>query len=72
MFRRNENIGKGFVVPQQHIVFWFELLDQVLFEQQRFCFGARGQKHHRRRFRDHSGDAPRMAGRTGVTRDPQF
>ena len=46
----DEDIGEGFVVAQQHVVLGLELLDQVLFEQQRLGLGPRGEKHHRRGF----------------------
>ena len=56
----NQDVRKAFVVAQQHIVDWLELLDQILFQQQRLGFGARGQEHHRPCFRDHPRDARRM------------
>jgi hypothetical protein len=33
-------VGKRFVVAQEHVVAWLEALDQIAFEQQRFGFGG--------------------------------
>ena len=64
----DQNVWKAFVIAQQHVEARLELLDQVLFQKQGFGFGARRQKHHRRRFADHPGNAAGMAGRPGVGR----
>ena len=60
------DIRKALVVAQQHIVFRLELLDEVLFQQQRLGFGLRRQHHHGAGFRNHLGDARRMARGLGI------
>ena len=68
---RDQDVREGLVVAQQHVVARLELLDEVLFQQQRLCFGARGQEHHRTGFADHPRDARRMARRPGIVRHPR-
>ena len=58
----DEDIGEGLIVPQKDVVLGFQLLDQVLFEQQRLSLGRCRQEHHRRGFRNHPRDPGRMAG----------
>ncbi len=62
MLRGNKDIGKTFVIAQQHVVARLQLLDEVLFQQKRLCLGRGRQEHHRRSFRDHPRDPPRVAG----------
>ena len=57
---RDQDVGEGLVVPHQHVEAGLELLDQVGFEEQRLGFGRGGDEFHRRRLRDHPGDAVRM------------
>ena len=68
----NQDIGKRFIVAQQHVVAGFELLDEVLFQKQRFGFGARGQEHHRGGFKHHPRDTGRMPMVTRIARDPRL
>ena len=72
VFLRNEDIRKGFVVPQQHVEIGLQLLDEVLFQQQRLGFRPRRQEHHRLGRVDHPGDARRMAGGAGIVRHPRL
>ncbi len=65
------DVRERLVVAQQHVVARLELLDQVLFEQQCFRFRPRRQKHHRRGFRDHPRNAPRMSRRARIVRHPR-
>ena len=57
---RDMDVRKRFVVPQKYVVARLELLDEVLFQQQRFGLGPRRQEHHRRGFRNHPRDAARV------------
>ena len=66
MLRRDQDVGEAFVVAQQHVVARFQLLDEVLLQQQRLCLRPRCQEHHRRGFGDHPLDPAGMAGRAGV------
>ena len=61
MIAGNQDIGEAFIVPQQHVIFRLELLDQVLFKQQRFGLCVGRQKHHRRGVRNHRGNPRGMA-----------
>ena len=72
MFGPDQYVWKAFVIPQKHIIAGFELFDQVLFKQQCLSFGACGQKHHARRFRDHPVDAARMTRWPRIAGDPHF
>ncbi len=69
---RDEDVGEGLVVAQQHVVARLELLDQVRLEQQRLGLGARGHELHRRRIDDHAGDAVRMRVAAGVGAHARF
>ena len=71
MVARQQDIGKAFIVAQQHVVARFQLLDQVLLQQQRLGFGARGQKHHRPGFIYHPGNAGRVPRGPRVVRHPR-
>ncbi len=68
----DEDIGKGFVVAQQHVVTRLELLDVVGFEQQRLGFRRRDRELHRAGFRDHPHDAVRVPARLCVARYARF
>ena len=68
----DQDVGKGFVIAQQHVVAGFQLLDEVLFQEQRLGFGARGQEHHRRCLKNHLGNAAGMAGGAGIVGDPRL
>ncbi len=57
----HQNIGKAFVIAQQDVEFRLQLLDQILFQQQRFGFGFCGQKHHRSRGTNHPVDPAAVA-----------
>jgi hypothetical protein len=66
----DQDVGERLVVPHQHVEAGLQLLDQVGFEQQRFGLGRGGDELHRRRLRDHPGDAVRMGLPAGVGADP--
>ena len=67
----DKDIGKAFVVAQQHVELGLELLDQVLFEQQRLGLGLGRQEHHRGGIRDHPRNARRMPRGPRVGRHPR-
>ena len=62
----DQDIGEALVIAQQNVVARLQLLDQVLFQQQRLGFRARGQEHHLGRFADHPGDPRAVARGFGV------
>lgn len=66
----NVDVGETLVIAQQHIVFGPEPLDQVRFQQQCFCFGARADKFHARSFADHARNAIGLTHHPGVIGDP--
>jgi hypothetical protein len=68
----DEDVGEALVVAQKHVVLRLELLDQVLFQQQRLGFGPRRQEHHRRGLADHPGDARAVSRGLGVGRHALF
>ena len=66
----DEDIGKRFVVAQQHVEARPQPFDQIGFEQEGFGLG-RGRNELERRSRgDHALDARIVAGRTGIGDDP--
>ncbi|EKE43377.1 hypothetical protein OCGS_2569 [Oceaniovalibus guishaninsula JLT2003] len=71
MVAGHEDIRERLVVAQQHVVAGLELLDEVLFEQQRLGLRPRRQEHHRRGFADHAGDAGAVPRRPGIVRHPR-
>ena len=68
----DEDVGETFVVAQKHVVLGLELLDQVLFEQQRLGLGPGGEEHHRGGVPDHPVDPSRMPPRPGIVRHPRL
>jgi hypothetical protein len=68
VIRGDQDIGKRFVVAQQHVEARPQALDQIGLEQQRLGLGRRGDELHRHRRRDHPrdtrviSDRPRIAG----------
>ena len=66
---RNQDVGKGLVVAQQHVEARAEALDEVGLEQQRFRLGARAHEVHRHGGADHAGDAAALAGEPRVADD---
>ncbi len=66
----HQNVRERLVVAQKHIVARLELLDEVLFQQQRLGLGARGQEHHRAGFADHPCDPCRMSRAARIVRNP--
>ena len=72
MFLGDEDIRKGLVVAQQHIIARLQLLDEVLFKQKRLCFRPRRQEHHRRGLSDHPRNPPRMPRGPGIVRHPRL
>jgi hypothetical protein len=70
MVARDQDVRERLVVAQQHVVPRLQLLDQVLFKQQRLGFRPRRQEHHRRGLMDHPGDPRAVALRLGIVRHP--
>ena len=64
------DIGKRFVVAQQHVVARHEALDQVAFEQQRLDLGVGDDDFHRARLGDHALQPVRQIVDLGVVGDP--
>ena len=65
----NENVREGFVITQDDVEAWLQLLDQVRFQQQRLCLTRRDDELHRPRQRDHPRDALCLPADLGITRD---
>ena len=57
MVARDEDEGKGLVVPEHHIVAGLQPLDEIGLEQQRLGLARRGDEFHARGVGDHRGDA---------------
>ncbi len=72
VFPGDENVRKGLIVTQEDVEIGLELLDEVLFEQQRLGLRPGRQEHHGRRGVDHPGDPRRMARGAGVVRNPRL
>ena len=70
MIGRDQDIGKRFVVAQQHVEARPQPLDHVRFEQQRLGLGAGDDEFERARCRDHPLDASVEAGRTRIGAHP--
>ena len=68
----NQDVGKRFVVAQQHIEARPQPLDQVGFEQQRFGLGPGGDEFDIRGRGDHAHDARVVAGRPRIGDDALF
>ncbi len=66
MVAGHQNIGKAFVIPQQHVKARLQLLDVISFKQKSFGLGLGCNKFHRRGFGDHPSDTARMAYATGI------
>jgi hypothetical protein len=64
--------GKRLVVAQQHVVARLQLLDEVLFEQQRLGLGPCREEHHRRGVADHPFDPRRVVTGPGIVRHPRL
>ena len=62
----DHDVGKRFIVAQQHVKARPQPLDEVCFKQQRLSFSRRGDKLHRRRQRHHPLDAGVVPGRPRV------
>ena len=58
-------VGVGFVIAQQNVVFGFELLDQGVFQQQCVAFGGGENRLQADGLRDHLVDARSQIGRGG-------
>ena len=63
---RDQDIGEGLIVAQQHIEAWPQPLDQVGFKQQRLGLGAGNDEFERAGRPDHAFDAGVEAGRTRI------
>ena len=57
VIRRDQDVGKRFVVAQQHVKARPQALDQIGFEQQRLGLGAGDDEFECSRGRDHARDA---------------
>ena len=65
---RDQDVGEGLVVPEQHVVAGPEALDEVGFQQQRLGLRAHRHELHRGGGRDHAGDAVGVVAGTRVAR----
>ncbi len=70
MIRRDQDVGKRFIVTQQDVEARAQPFDQVRFEEQRLGFGAGDDELKRAGRADHALDAGVEAGGTGVGADP--
>jgi hypothetical protein len=70
MVAGDQDVGKGLVVAQQHVVARHKTLDQVALEQQGLDFGVGVHDLEARRFCDHALQPPRQVGELGVAGDP--
>ncbi len=57
----DDDVRKGFVVPERHVIARLEALDEIGFKQKRLGFGARVHELHGRCRADHRRDPVRMA-----------
>ena len=71
VLKADQNIRETLVVAQKHVVARLELLNEVLLQKQRLGLGLGREKHHRRGFRDHARNTPRMPGPPRVIRHPR-
>lgn len=54
----DDDIGVRFVIPQVNVIAWFELLDQVVLQNQCFGFGIRHNDVHILNLIDHDAQPP--------------
>ena len=66
----NQNIRKGFVVAQQHVVARSELIDQIGLEEESLDLGMSGDELHENCLRDHALETVGEFGRMGVVHHP--
>ena len=72
MIGADVNIGETLVVPQQHVEPRLKLLDQVVFEQQRLCFGRRHRHIDVANLAQHPQGLGRLRPALEITADPAF